>query len=161
MLRKIPALATLCVTFLLVLSAALAMANEQAPSDPPSGQVSMTFGRGGFIVSAGGGHGVLTFNGAKYPFKVVEAGIGGIGGAKVIASGEVYHLSDVKDFPGTYGQLSAGFAAFNKGEGVLWLKNTSGVVLKLKARQKGFELSAGGQGLVIKMRGKKKKQDEQ
>ena len=94
----------------------------------------------------------------KYKFKVVEAGVGGIGGAKIIASGDVYNLNDVKDFPGAYGQLSAGVAVFNKGEGTMWLKNTNGVILKLNAREKGFELSAGAQGLVIKMRGKPKQQ---
>ena len=131
-----------------------AFGNNETATEKPSGKVSMTFGRGSFIVSAGGGHGVLTFNGVKYNFKIAEAGFGGIGGAKVTASGSVYNLKEVQSFAGTYAQLSAGVAAFNKGKGTLWLKNANGVVLKLKAREKGFELTAGGQGLVISLDGK-------
>jgi len=134
-----------------------ALANEESPKGPPSGEVSMTFGRGSFILTAGGGHGTLTFKGGKHKFKILEAGVGGIGAAKVVASGSVYNLEKVEDFPGAYAQLSAGYAAFNTGEGALWLKNSNGVVLKLNARAKGLELTAGGQGLVISMRNNPKK----
>ena len=147
----------LSIILVISLSPLCALANEESPKGPPSGQVSMTFGRGSFLLTAGGGHGTLTFKGSKHKFKILEAGVGGIGAAKVVASGSVYNLEKIEDFPGAYAQLSAGYAAFNMGEGALWLKNSNGVVLKLNARAKGLELTAGGQGLVISMRNNAKK----
>lgn len=154
--RYIASMALVFVAFVFLLFPSDTLAgDEQAPSGPPDGRVSMTFGRGSFILTVGGGHGVLTYNGVSYKFKIVEAGVGGIGGAKIIASGSVYNLKNIDDFSGAYGELSAGFAIANKGKGTMWLKNTHGVVLKLNARAKGMELTAGGQGLVITLMKKK------
>lgn len=116
----------------------------------PVGHVSMTMGKGGFILSMQGGSGTLTFRGRRYPFRIGGLGVGTFGGSKIEAYGEVYGLRRVADFPGSYFQAEASATAI-KGQGVQWLKNTHGVVLSLRSRTKGFSLNLGGDGLVIEM----------
>jgi len=133
--------------------ASAAMAQDQPP--PISGRVTLTIIQAGLVVGGTGGHGVLTFNGKRYPFKIGGVGIGVLGGAKVHAEGLVYNLSDAADFSGTYVKGQTAYA-LGGGEGALWLQNTNGVVLKLDSTTKGAVLSFSGEGLVVTM-GKGKK----
>ena len=66
----------------------------------------------------------------------------------VEAEGEVYNLDRVEDFTGAYVQGSFDWAA-GEGEGVLWLKNTKGVLLRLRSKTKGVSLAVGGEGLLF------------
>jgi hypothetical protein len=140
---------------------ALAEDKEQKQNPPasseltPSGKIDFVYGQAAFILSGSGGKGTLTFNKKKYEIKLGGLGIGGIGGSKVTASGQVYNLRTLADFPGAYVQGRMGYA-FGEGKGTLWLENTNGVVLKLKAKTKGLALSLGGDGLIIEFAQKKK-----
>ncbi|EFL52968.1 conserved hypothetical protein [Solidesulfovibrio fructosivorans JJ]] len=116
----------------------------------PSAYVSMQIGQGGFILSATGGRGEVTFKGRTYPFKVGGLGVGGLGVSKVTAVGEVYRLKRLEDFPGAFFQARAGFTAI-EGKGVQWLENTNGVILKLRSTSKGVSLNLGADGLKIEM----------
>ena len=117
----------------------------------------MEIGKGGFILSAQGGRGTLTFRGRKYAFRIGGLGVGELGISKINAYGEVYGLRRIEDFAGAYFQAGAGATAV-KGKGVQWLKNANGVELMLRSNSKGFSLNLGADGLVIEMgptRGKK------
>ena len=120
------------------------------PGEKPAGKVRMEFGQGGFIFSASGGKGTLTFQGRTYAFKVGGLGVGGFGVSKITASGEVYGLTRMADFPGSYFQARAGYAAV-EGKGVQWLENSNGVVMKLRSVSKGVSLNLGADGLLIEM----------
>jgi hypothetical protein len=128
---------------------------EPAPGKPV-GNVAMEFGQGGFILSASGGKGTLLFGGRKYSFKLGSLGVGGFGVSKVKATGEVFNLSRIEDFPGAYFQARAGYAAVD-GKGVQWLENASGVVLKLRTVTKGLALQLGADGLMVEMGASRKK----
>ena len=52
------------------------VAGFSTPSRAETGQVAVVFTKGGFIVGAGGGEGVLTFKGKRYPFTVSGMSIG-------------------------------------------------------------------------------------
>jgi hypothetical protein len=78
-------------------------------------------------------------------------GIGGFGISQITATGEVYNLSDIGYFPGAYIQARAGFAIGNVSAGELWLQNSNGVVLHLKAERVGLALSLGGDAIYIRM----------
>jgi hypothetical protein len=117
-----------------------------------SGHVTMHIGRGAMLLSFTGGRGELSFQGQTYPFSLGGMGIGFLGFTKVDAQGEVYNLKSIADFPGAYAQGSADWAA-GSGEGVLWLTNTKGVVIKLHSSSKGVSLAVGGEGLVVRMEG--------
>ncbi len=117
----------------------------------PDGTVDMNQVQAAFIGSGGGGSGTLFFRGRSYPFAVGGLGIGGIGASTLNASGEVYGLHSVADFPGTYAQGRVGFAFGNSSAGDLWLQNSRGVVMHLKAKRTGLMLSLGGDAVVISM----------
>lgn len=124
-----------------------ALAQEGQPVGE-SGRVTMTVGRGAMLLSVTGGSGKLMFQGMQYDFKVGGIGIGLLGVTKVEAEGEVYYLERVEDFAGAYVQGSADWAA-GDGQGVLWLKNTKGVLMRLRSKTKGVSLAIGGEGLLI------------
>jgi hypothetical protein len=52
------------------------VAGFSTPSRAETGQVAVVFTKGGFIVDVGGGQGVLTFRGKKYPFAVSGMSLG-------------------------------------------------------------------------------------
>ncbi|MGE4539035.1 MAG: hypothetical protein AB7D37_18355 [Desulfovibrio sp.] len=116
----------------------------------PSAYVSMQVGQGGFILSATGGRGEVTFKGRKYPFKVGGLGVGGLGVSKITAVGEVYRLKRLEDFPGAFFQARAGLTVV-QGKGVQWLENSNGVILKLRSTSQGVSLNLGADGLKIEM----------
>ena len=156
--RLLPSLSWVRILSLaLPVSLVLACACLAVPGDAradelgrPVGRVSMEVGQGGFILSAMGGKGTLTFKGRTYAFKVGGLGVGGIGVSKMTAYGEVYHLKRIEDFPGGYLQARAGYAAV-EGKGAQWLENSNGVVLQLRSRNKGLSLNLGADGLKIEM----------
>ena len=134
---------------------------SQSPSDsgassteaarPPDGTVEMSQVQAAFIGSGNTGSGTLTYRGRTYPFTVAGLGIGGIGVSKIEARGEVYDLSSLQQFPGTYAQGRYGFALGTKSAGDLWMKNGNGVVMHLVAKRTGLMLSLGGDAVVIRM----------
>jgi hypothetical protein len=117
----------------------------------PDGTVEMNQVQAAFIGSGGGGSGTLHFRGSSYPFAVGGLGIGGIGASTINASGEVYGLKQVSDFPGAYAQGRYGFVVGDTSGGDLWLRNEKGVIMHLKANRTGLMLSLGGDAVVISM----------
>jgi hypothetical protein len=68
----------------------------------PSGNVTLNED---FVTGLGGGTGTLYYQGQTHPFKLAGTVVGPGGGvAKINASGEVYKLNSVNDFPGRYTQ---------------------------------------------------------
>ena len=142
--------------FALVLSAvALAIAcltggPASAEDLKKSGTVTIEQVQIAFIGSGNLGGGTLKFAGRTYDFTIGGLGIGGFGISKIKAVGTVYNLKDASDFPGTYVQGRYGIAIGSASTGELWLKNTRGVVLQLKAEREGLALSLGGDAVRIK-----------
>lgn len=102
-----------------------------------------------FIGSGNLGGGTLLYKGQKYPFSIGGLGIGGIGVSKMEAYGSVYNLYNPADFAGGYVQARYGLAVGSLSTGELWLQNTQGVVLQLKAKRTGLALSLGGDAVYI------------
>ncbi len=117
----------------------------------PDGTVDMEQVQVAYIGSGGGGSGALYFHGGAYPFTIGGLGIGGIGASVISASGEVYKLNNLANFPGAYAQARYGFALGDKSAGDLWLQNGAGVIMHLKAQRTGLMLSLGGDAIVISM----------
>lgn len=117
----------------------------------PSGTVTISEYELAYIFNSQLGGGKLNFQGKTYDFKLGGLGIGGIGVSHLSAKGEVYNLTDISQFPGTYGQASVGYSATDQGKGHLWLQNENGVVLHLTTSQQGLGLTAGADGVVISM----------
>jgi hypothetical protein len=114
-----------------------------------SGSVTIEQVQIAFIGSGNLGGGTLIFGGRNYDFTVGGLGVGGIGVSKMEAVGTVYNLANVADFPGAYVQARYGLAVGSLSSGELWLQNTRGVALRLKAKRTGLALSLGGDAVYI------------
>jgi hypothetical protein len=102
-----------------------------------------------FIGSGNLGGGKLDFNGRTYSFTIGGLGIGGFGVSKITASGTVYNLKNLKDFPGAYVQGRYGYAAGDQSGGKLWLQNDKDVVIEIQGTREGLALSLGGDAVYI------------
>ena len=118
---------------------------------PVDGTVDMHQVQAAFIGSGGGGNGTLYYEGRAYRFDVGGFGIGGIGASTIDATGEVYKINNISQFPGAYAQGRYGYVFGTKSAGDLWLQNEAGVIMHLKAKREGLMLSLGGDAVVIKM----------
>jgi len=116
---------------------------------PPSANVTITED---FVAGLGGGSGILEYQGRTYPFKFVGTVAGPGGGVeKISASGPVYKLASVADFPGRYTQ-STGKAGFtSSGSSDLWLENNAGVIMHLQGTSSGAMLTLGKEEIIIRM----------
>jgi hypothetical protein len=114
----------------------------------PSGTVTMTEV---FVSASGVGSGSLHFRGRTYPFTLVGSLIG-LGAISTLqASGEVYGLHDVSQFPGAWIQGTGSLAITTKANGELWLENRNGVVMRLSAAQAGLTFSEGRYEIFIQL----------
>ncbi len=114
----------------------------------PSGTVMIHATRVAIGVGFTKGEGYLRYKGDNYKFKVTGLSAVGLGITTLNASGEVYDLVSLNDFPGTYFGFEGG-GTFIEGSKGLVIKNSKGVVLNLKAEQTGLDLKLGNEGLSI------------
>lgn len=119
------------------------------PAPKVSGTVTMKIKAVALGVGVEWGKGTLTmYDGTSHEFKVggltvLDAGISGLE-----ATGEVYDLVEAKDIEGAFFAGEAG-AALVAGGSEIAMKNTNGVVMKLKTSQKGLRVTLAGEGLKI------------
>src|SRR6266436_5266489 len=101
-------------------------AGFSTPSRAETGQVVVVFTKGGFIVGVGGGEGVLTLRGKRYPFTVSGMSVGAtIGASTSRLVGRALNLRGPGSIEGTYSAVGAG-AALAGGAGGVELQNTNG-----------------------------------
>ena len=122
-----------------------------AADDTPSGTLTIDETQVALIVGGDVGGGVLVLGDDSYSFKTKGLKVGGIGVHKIHMVGAVYHLDDIKDFPGLYAAVEAGVTVAEKGKGVIALRNDNGVVIHLKSSAEGLALAVGAEGLNIEM----------
>jgi hypothetical protein len=139
----------LMVAVPLLLSAGLAVAEEMKQ---PSGTITIDEEQAMFLIGGDIGGGTLEYNGKSYPFKLDGLKVGGVGIEKTKFTGEVYDLNDIADFPGQYAVAEIGFTVADKRVGDLWVKNTKGVILRLKGQSEGLSLNVGADALNITMK---------
>jgi hypothetical protein len=150
--RRAHFIGTVAVGLVVLHGALLAGAFAQsAPPTHPSGSIKIHQVQVAFIGSGAVGGGTLYYGGRSYPFKLGGLGIGGFGVSTLDATGSVYNLRRLQDFEGVYGQARIGWAAGEHGKGEMWLQNTNGVYLRLKARRQGLALSLGADGMVVRL----------
>ena len=133
----------------MMLFGSLAVAND---AEQPVGTISIQEKELGFIIGGSKGGGTLKFKGEEHPFKLKGLSLGAnVGISKMSASGEVYDLTDISEFPGTFTKLDAS-VALGGGMGGLRLKNQNGVILVLHSRTEGVDLNLGSMsGMTVTM----------
>jgi len=116
------------------------------------GTINLTLYKAGFIVGGSGGDGILTFEGKKYPVSIGGVSLGAtIGVSKAELIGEVKNMKQPGDIEGVYSAAQAGVAIAGGGK-VAELKNSKGVVLKVKGKEVGLELALDLSGMEIKLK---------
>jgi lipid-binding SYLF domain-containing protein len=116
------------------------------------GTINLTVYKAGFIVGGSGGEGTLTFEGKKYPVSIGGVSLGAtIGVSKAELIGEVKNIKQASDIEGVYSAVQAGVAVAGGGK-VAELKNSKGVVLKVKGKEVGLELALDLSGMEIKLK---------
>src|SRR3954447_14981150 len=137
-----------CVA-LLGLLASVAMTTT---SRADTGAIAVVFTKGGFIIGVGGGQGVLTFHGKRYPFTVSGMSVGfTIGASTSKFVGRALNLRSPGDLAGSYAAGGAG-GAIAAGAGGVQLQNANGVILQLSGPRIGVEASAAVGGVTITMK---------
>lgn len=137
---------TLILSCLFWSGAAFAQARNLGPA---TGSVNIRQLQVAFIGSGAIGGGELIFGKRKYGITVAGLGIGGVGASTLRATGTVYGLRNVNDFIGAYVQLREGWALGDEGRGRLWLRNATGVTLRLDTQRRGLQFSLGADGVLI------------
>jgi hypothetical protein len=145
---KFQTISRMALFFLAMALATHAVAAEKAK---PSGKVSIESTSIAAGVGVSWGDGKLNFKGKDYSFSVDGLSLVDWGISKVNANGDVYNLTDVSKFPGTYGAAEAGLTLAG-GMGGMVLRNANGIVLHLRSVSQGAQLQLGTSGLVIKMK---------
>src|SRR6185436_18761718 len=127
------------------------VAGFSTPSRAETGRVAVVFTKGGFIVGVGGGEGVLTLRGRRYPFTVSGMSVGfTIGASTTKLVGRALNLRGPASIEGSYSAIGAG-GALAAGAGGVQLQNANGVILQLSGPKVGLEASAAVGGVTITM----------
>ena len=117
----------------------------------PSGTVSINETQFALIIGGSTGGGVLTYQGKQYPFKLSGMSLGAnVGVSKLSASGEVYDLSDISKFSGTFSKLESSIT-LGGGVGGTVLRNENGVIMRLSSTSQGLQLNLSASGVTVKL----------
>ncbi|WP_431857600.1 EipA family protein [Azospirillum sp.] len=118
---------------------------------PPDGTIEFTGGSAALGIGYSWGSGTLYYKGKEYPFTASGFTLADIGATQNKVTAEVYKLSAVEEFPGTYSVAQTGGALVGGG-GIGYLQNDRGVVLKVLSNSRGARLTLGVGGVNIAMK---------
>jgi hypothetical protein len=138
-------------TLFLLAMTMLATTVLSGESPKPSGKVEIESKSIAAGIGVTWGDGKLTFKGKEYPFSIDGLTVVDFGISKASATGDVYDLTDVAKFPGTYVAAEAGFTLAG-GVGGMVLRNQDGVVMHIRSTSRGARLQLGTSGLNIKLK---------
>src|SRR5512132_2840599 len=139
---KVRTVSRFAVFFLIVGLASNAIPAEKAT---PAAKVSIESTSIAAGIGVSWGDGKLNFKGKDYPFSVDGLSLVDWGISKVNATGDVYNLTDVSKFAGTYVAAEAGLTLAG-GMGGMVLRNSNGVILHLRSFSQVAQLQLGTSG---------------
>lgn len=114
----------------------------------PSGTIEVTAEQLRLLLGGASGKGTLHYQGKQYPFTMKAMSAGGVGYTKITATGNVYFLNKLEDFPGTYSAATIG-AAVGAGVGGSQYENNKGVFISVKSKTEGVALNLGLAGVQV------------
>ena len=116
----------------------------------PDGRIELKGGSVAAGVGVNWGHGMLTFKGKEYPISVTGLDVGDVGVTNVTASGNVYDLNRLSDFPGNYASIGAG-ATLGGGGTAVAMENQHGVRIDIVSTSQGVKLALATGGVNIQI----------
>jgi hypothetical protein len=134
---------------LIALIVTLAGGTLSSAAHADSGYIAFRVIKGGWIIGASAGSGVLTFHGHHYPISIGGLSAGFVFGASATNfRGTVSHIHSPYDVSGVYGAAGAG-AALAVGAQAIILRNEKGAVLRLLGHQVGLQVNVDLSGMSI------------
>jgi hypothetical protein len=134
-----------------ILSVAFCLTAGFAQAAGPDATLQLHSGAVAAGVGISWGDGTLTYKGKQYAVSVNGLSLGKVGITKVTASGNVYHLKNLRDFSGNYTSATADITLGGGHSGVT-MKNQNGVVVVVRATSKGVDLTIGASGVDLKLK---------
>jgi hypothetical protein len=151
--------ASIFATTLLLLGTSVSAQQQtgtSGSSGAQSGKPDATIDFSGHSVAAGigytWGHGVLHFQGKDYPFTANGISLVDVGASSVEASGSVYHLARIEDFPGNFTAVAAGGTVVRGGSAVV-MANQHGVTIQAESTSQGLQLTLAPSGIAVALEG--------
>jgi len=150
-LERKPSMKRLASIALIAVSTFAAPLLVSAASDaPPDATIRLS----GDTVAVGVGYthadGTLEYLGKSYPIALDGVSVLAAGASSFTATGQVYNLKKLDDINGHYAVADAG-ATVAGGGSVAAMKNTNGVVIKLRSTNEGLQLNLAVQGVSLKL----------
>jgi hypothetical protein len=144
---------TLGVLLIMAMSALGATAADAKAHKGGGPDATIQFSSGSVAAGIGfsWGSGTLRYKGKSYPIKVDGLTVGAVGITRANATGSVYHLKRLEDFPGTYAAVGAG-AAVGGGGSVASMQNQNGVVINARSTSQGVKLKLGVDGVTMSLK---------
>ena len=121
-----------------------------AKDDKPDAKLSLSGTSAAIGVGTTWGSGTLLYKGKRHQVRLRGLDVGSVGGARIDAHGDVYHLTHLADFDGTYAAVGAGAAA-GPGAGHSLMRNENGVVIDLATGSEGVLVKAGVDGVRLEL----------
>jgi hypothetical protein len=138
----------------LALGIAIGHAHDEkgAPSrdEKPDAKLSLSGTSAAIGIGTTWGSGTLMYKGTPHKVRLRGLEIGSVGGATIAAKGDVYHLTKLADFDGTYAAVGAAAAA-GPGAGHSIMRNEKGVVIDLASEGEGVQVKAGVDGVRLEL----------
>jgi hypothetical protein len=117
-----------------------------------SGTIQISVFKGGWVIGASGGGGILFFHGRRYPLSIGGLSAGLVFGAShTTLSGSVTNIRRPSDVAGVYGAAGAG-VALGVGARAIVLTNGKGAHLHLQGGQVGLMVNADLSGMAISLK---------
>ena len=124
-----------------------------AQAEDPSGTVTLKSTSIALGIGVQWGNGTLTLNdGSTHEFKVQGLSVLDLGASSVEATGDVFGLKDVADFPGDYSSMEASATLGKMSAGDVIMKNKKEVIIRLTPKGTGVQLTAAAKGLIISLK---------
>jgi hypothetical protein len=124
-----------------------------ADDAPPDATIDFSGGSVAVGIGFSWGHGTLHYQGRTYPFHLNGLSVADVGAQGIQGTGEIYHLTRLEDFNGSYGAASAGATLASYGGAAAAMKNSNGVVIHFHSNTEGLELTAALGGVSIQLDG--------
>ena len=124
-----------------------------AQAEDPSGTVTLESKSIALGIGVEWGHGTLTLkDGSTHKFEVKGLSVVDLGVSKIEATGDIFGLKNVADFPGDYSAVEASATFGKKSAGDVILKNKKNVIIRLTPKATGVQLTAAFGGVVISLK---------
>jgi hypothetical protein len=137
---------------IIVALAAMLAAGFSSPARADEGTVRIQFFKGGWIIGAAAGSGILNFRGRTYAISVGGLTYGfTFGGSQTSLHGRVSNIFDPSDIEGVYGAAGAG-ATIIRGPQAIVLTNQKGALLELSGTQTGLMVNLDMSGLALSLK---------